>query len=100
MSPYDVVSSYLAVSPLPCGGLFFCYGLHKITPICAFHSRILYPVRTFLWWYTSDRSFYLYFNELFLVAEFALEIVILCVYLLDSLYEAWSDVFAMFVALH
>ena len=31
------------------GRSVFCYGLHKITPICDFHSRILYPVRTFLW---------------------------------------------------
>ena len=30
------------------GRSVFCYGLHKITPICDFHSRILYPVRTFL----------------------------------------------------
>ena len=60
MSPYDVVSSYLAVSSLPPKRRFvFCYGIHKITPICAFHSRILCPVRTFLWCVTSDRSFYL-----------------------------------------
>ena len=31
------------------GRSVFCYGLHKITPICDFHSRILCPVRTFLW---------------------------------------------------
>ena len=31
------------------GGRFvFCYGIHKITPICAFHSRSPFPVRTFL----------------------------------------------------
>ena len=49
MSPYNVVSSYLAVSPLPPKRRsVFCYGIHKITPICAFHSEMLYPVRTFL----------------------------------------------------
>ena len=41
MSPYCVVSSYLAVSSLPFAGRFvFCYGIHKITPICAFHSEL------------------------------------------------------------
>ena len=30
------------------GRSVFCYGIHKITPICAFHSRMPYPVRTFL----------------------------------------------------
>ena len=49
MSPYNVVSSCLAVSPLPPKRRFvFCYGIHKITPICAFHSRVPFPVRTFL----------------------------------------------------
>ena len=81
MSPYNVVSSYLAVSPLPPERRFvFCYGIHKITPICAFHSRMPLPVRTFLWCVTSDRSFCLLF-----VAELALEFVILSVNLLNSL---------------
>ena len=49
MSPHGVVSSCLAVSPLPFAGRsVFCYGIHKITPICAFHSRLPFPVRTFL----------------------------------------------------
>ena len=30
------------------GRSVFCYGIHKITPICAFHSRMPFPVRTFL----------------------------------------------------
>ena len=50
--PY-VVSSYLAFSPsslwdIPSLAVIFCYGIHKITPICAFRSRMLFPVRTFL----------------------------------------------------
>ena len=48
MSPYNVVSSCLAVSPLPFRRFIFCYGIHKITPICDFHSRVPFPVRTFL----------------------------------------------------
>ena len=28
--------------------VIFCYTIHKLTPICAFHSAMLYPVRTFL----------------------------------------------------
>ena len=32
MSPYDVVSSYLAVSPLPCGGLFSVTACIKLLP--------------------------------------------------------------------
>ena len=77
----------------------FCYGVHKITPICAFHSRAPYPVRTVLT-RRRDRSFYLYIKELFLIAELALHFIVLSVYLLDSLYEAWSDVLATLVALH
>ena len=43
MSPYNVVSSCLAVSSLPPKRRFvFCYGIHKITPICAFHSGLPY----------------------------------------------------------
>jgi len=30
------------------GRSVFCCGIHKITPICAFHSRMPFPVRTFL----------------------------------------------------
>ena len=49
---------------------------------------------------TSDRSSYLYLNELFLVTELALKFVILCVDLLNSLHKAWSYVLAAFVTLH
>lgn len=47
----------------------------------------------------SDRSFYLYVNELF-VSELALHFVILSVHALHFFPESWSDVFAMFMALH
>ena len=77
----------------------FCYGVHKITPICAFHSRAPYPVRTFLT-RRRDRSFYLYIKELFLIAELALQLVVLCVYFFYCLHEARSDVLATLVALH
>ena len=30
------------------GRSVLCYGFHKITPICDFHSRMPFPVRTFL----------------------------------------------------
>ena len=48
---------------------------------------------------SATEAFYLYFNELF-VSESALDLVVLSVYLLHSLYKARSDVFAAFVALH
>ena len=48
---------------------------------------------------TSDKSFYLYFNELF-VSELTLDPVILSVYTLHLFPEGWSYVFAMFMALH
>ena len=49
----SVVSSYLAFSPSPApvdsgAGSYFLLRLHKITPICAFRSRVPFPVRTFL----------------------------------------------------
>ena len=31
-----------------CPAVFFCYGFHKIAPICAFRSGVPFPVRTFL----------------------------------------------------
>ena len=76
------------------GRSVFCYGLHKITPICDFHSRILYPVRTFLT-RRRDRSFYLLF-----ITEFALDLVILCVHSLHFFFECWSYVLTVLVALH
>ena len=48
---------------------------------------------------TSDKSFYLYFNELS-VSELALHCIILSVHALDFLPECRSDVFTMLVALH
>ena len=48
ISLYTVVSSCLAFSPLPLRAVVFCYGLLKITPHCAFHSRVPCPARTFL----------------------------------------------------
>ena len=45
----------------------------------------------------SDRSFYLY---LFLGAEFALELVVLCIDLCNCFLERWSDVLAALMALH
>ena len=48
VSPRPVVSSCLTFSPLPLRAVIFCYGLHKIAPICAFHSGLPFPVRTFL----------------------------------------------------
>lgn len=48
MSPPAVVSSCLTFSPLPLRAVIFCYGIRKITPTCAFHSRVPFPVRTFL----------------------------------------------------
>ena len=39
----------------------------------------------------SDRSFYLY---LFLIAEFALELVVLCIDLCNCLFKSWSDILA------
>ena len=45
------------------GRSVFCYGVHKITPICAFHSRMPFPVRTFLsrkFSRATSRSTYLY----------------------------------------
>ena len=99
MSPYNVVSSCLAVSPLPPKRRFvFCYGIHKITPICAFHSRMLCPVRTFLT-RRRDKSSYLYVNELF-ISELTLDTVIFSVKTLDLLAESRRDVLAMLVALH
>ena len=47
----------------------------------------------------SDKSFYLYFKELF-ISELALEPVILSVKPCDLLYKSRSNVFAMFVTLH
>ena len=47
-SLHTVVSSYLTFSPLPFPAVVFCYSLSKITPACAFHSGVPYPVRTFL----------------------------------------------------
>ena len=47
----------------------------------------------------SDKSFYLYFNELF-ISELALHLVIFCIYLCHSLFQSWRDVFAMLVTLH
>ena len=49
----SVVSSCLAFSPSPApvdsgAGSYFLLRLHKITPICAFRSRVPFPVRTFL----------------------------------------------------
>ena len=49
----SVVSSYLAFSPSPApekseAGSYFLLRFHKITPICAFRSRVPYLVRTFL----------------------------------------------------
>ena len=100
MSPYNVVSSYLAVSPLPCGGLFSVTAFIKLLPSvlstagCPFQSG-LSSVNKY-----SDRSFYLYFEELFLEAEFALKLVVLCIDLLNGLDQTRSDIFTMFVALH
>ena len=52
MLPFNVVSSCLAFSPLPfsfrIGAVVFCYPSHKLSPICAFHSALPFPVRTFL----------------------------------------------------
>ena len=48
---------------------------------------------------TSDKSFYLYFNELF-VSELALDSIIFSIQTLDFLTESWGDVFAVFMALH
>ena len=47
----------------------------------------------------SDKSFYLYFNELS-VTELALDSLIFPVHALHLLPEGWSYVFAMLVALH
>ena len=47
----------------------------------------------------SDKSFYLYFNELF-ISELSLHFFILSVHSLDLLDQSRSDVFAMLVALH
>ena len=60
---------------------------------------MLYPVRTFLT-LRRDKSFYLYFNELFLVSKLALQLIVLGVDLFDSLYKSRSDILAFFVALH
>ena len=43
-----VVGSYPAFSPLPLQAVVFCYGKPKITPRCAFHRLVPFPVRTFL----------------------------------------------------
>ena len=49
MSPYTVVGSFPAFSPLPPEvAVVFCYGLRKIAPPCDFRSRVPFPVRTFL----------------------------------------------------
>ena len=47
----------------------------------------------------SDKSFYLYFNELF-ISELALDCIVLSVNTFDFLAQSRSDVFAMLVALH
>jgi len=58
MSPYSVVGSCPAFSPLPekkkknSGGYFLLHCL-KITPHCAFRRRVPFPVRTFLRAYGS-----------------------------------------------
>ena len=98
MSPYDVVSSYLAVSSLPFAGRFvFCYGIHKITPICAFHSRMPYlSGLSSVCKAASDKSSYL----ILFISELALHLVILSVDLRDSLLEARSGVNTFFMALH
>ena len=49
--------------------------------------------------FTSDKSFYLYFNELF-ISELALHCVILSVHALHLFPESRSDVLAMLMALH
>ena len=75
MSPYNVVSSYLAVSSLPCGGLFSVTAFIRLLPSvlstagCPCQSGLSSIISD-----NSDRSFYLF---LFLVAEFALELVVL-----------------------
>ena len=97
MSPYDVVSSYLAVSSLPFAGRFvFCYGIHKITPICAFHSRMPYLSGLSSDACISDKSSYL----ILFISELALHLVILRVDLRNSLLEARSDVNTFFMTLH
>jgi len=57
-------------------------------------EETVYPVTSVLDSATS-RSTYMSF-----ISELPLHFVILSVYLLDSLYKAWSDVFADFMALH
>ena len=54
-SPTPVVGSYPAFSPLPDPdqvrakpAVVFCYALHELSPICAFHREALCAVRTFL----------------------------------------------------
>ena len=47
----------------------------------------------------SDKSFYLYFNELF-ISELALHLVVLCVDLSNSLFKTWRNVFTTLVTLH
>jgi len=44
------VGSYPTFSPLPVNWrtVIFCYAIHKLTPVCAFHSAALCIVRTFL----------------------------------------------------
>ena len=97
MSPYNVVSSYLAVSSLPCGGLFSVTACKRLLPSVL--STAEYSTQSGLSSEAnlSDRSFYLY---LFLIAEFALELVVLCIDLCNCFLERWSDVLAALMALH
>ena len=92
MSPHDVVSSCLAVSPLPLRAVCFLLRLAKDYSHLCFPQQNTLPSPDFpLKFSFSDRSFYLY---LFLVAEFALELVVLCIDLCNCLFKSRSDILA------
>lgn len=62
VSPTTVVSSYLTFSPLPMRAVVFCYALHKLSSVCAFHREVLCAVRTFLS-RKSDRKSHLQYKD-------------------------------------
>ena len=100
MSPHGVVSSCLTVSPLPLsGGLFSVTAFIRLLPSVL--STAGYSAQSGLSSEAcfSDKSFYLYFKELF-VSELALDSVIFSVHALHLFPEGGSDVLAILVALH
>ena len=100
MSPYNVVSSCLAVSPLPFGGLFSVTAFIRLLPSvlstagCPCQSGLSSEAPK----ETLQRQIVL--PILFLITELALHFVVLGVDLLHSLDKTWSDILTTLVALH